>query len=351
MRELHDLIFQGFQERAENEKLTDDELNTLIDEELPGLLADFSNDIASEMLKRAPKQLKDLRKRERRFERRNYRRWAAGFDRLQLLIEISMDIGSLTKDDIGDAFQSSKAQALISLHARSLIVSRECLALMKAGFADGALGRWRTLHEIATVATFLSEHDDELSERYLVHRDVLSARAMKSYVAHQERANLTPISDHDLSDAIDRKDKILQHYGKEMDSEWGWAYPIIQRKRPKFSDLEEYCDLDHWRPRYKWASEDTHGQFRPPQVLLASVERQSEVILAGASNSGMVDPCQMVAITTRLSAASLLSLSDSLDFVAMIEVMGIISDQIGPLMMRDEKETLEKARNKQRKRK
>lgn len=348
MRELHQFILKHFQERAEREALDDNELADLISEKLPGLLDGLSSSITSDMLKRAPKRIKEMRREERRFELRNYRRWKRGFDRLLLIIEISMELGSLVKDELGAEFQTSKAQALISLHARSLIVSRECLALMKAGYADGALGRWRTLHEIATVATFISSNDEQTAARYLVHRDVMSARAMNSYVEHQERANLTPVSEEDLAEAKARKDEILKHYGEEMQSEWGWAYPIIQTKRPKFTDLEKYCELDHWRPRYKWASEDTHGLFRPSQVLLASVERQEEVILAGASNSGMVDPCQMVAITTHLAAGSLLSLSDSLDFLAMIQVMGIISDQIGPLMMQDEKASFEKAQKKRR---
>jgi len=49
------------------------------------------------------------------------------------------------------------------------------------GPADGAMARWRTLHEINVVITLIAEHGDELAERYLAHDIDESARALAVY--------------------------------------------------------------------------------------------------------------------------------------------------------------------------
>jgi hypothetical protein len=58
------------------------------------------------------------------------------------------------------------ASALTRLHARACQVAAEILALMQHGFADGAMARWRTLHEIAVIATFLRDRGEVMAERY-----------------------------------------------------------------------------------------------------------------------------------------------------------------------------------------
>ena len=111
--------------------------------------------------------------------------------------------------------------------------------------------------------------------------------------------------------------------------DWGWAAPAICKDRATFFDIEESLDLDHWRPRYKWAAQDTHGAYRPPAVLLGMSEAKEPLLLVGPSNSGLTDPAHMTAISLVLATNALVQLSPTLDRLVAMRVLLTISDQIG----------------------
>src|SRR5262249_21611006 len=104
------------------------------------------------------------------FRRRLAERGGAPFELLRLMYGLAREYG----ETIGTAFRDDGAsppphlmEALSRLHARSCRLAAETLALLEAGFPEGALARWRALHEVATVAMFLSDHDEQLAERYM----------------------------------------------------------------------------------------------------------------------------------------------------------------------------------------
>ena len=53
---------------------------------------------------------------------------------------------------------------------RAAGVAHEVLALLRAGFPDGAHARWRTLYELAVVAHVLAAGNRGTASRYLAHR-------------------------------------------------------------------------------------------------------------------------------------------------------------------------------------
>jgi len=61
---------------------------------------------------------------------------------------------------------------LIRLLTRGCQVTDEIICLLENGFADGAMARWRTLHEIADIA-----------KRYVDHQAVESKRKLDKYLA------------------------------------------------------------------------------------------------------------------------------------------------------------------------
>ena len=56
----------------------------------------------------------------------------------------------------------------------------------------------------------------------------------------------------------------LNRFGEDIRHEYGWASGVIGKKAPTFLDIEEFTGLDHWRPRFKRASQ--HTPRRPPPV-------------------------------------------------------------------------------------
>lgn len=122
-----------------------------------------NNDKALELLEalkaKLPKELRQKYKEDLGFQKRCYMRWKPGMDLLKMMLICSQEFGS-TYNERSRALaveeQNYKFEAIVGLHARSLRVANEICALLIAGFPDGALSRWRSLHELAVVGYFLS---------------------------------------------------------------------------------------------------------------------------------------------------------------------------------------------------
>ena len=114
-------------------------------------------DLLKALYERLPVMLADHGKQDAGFRRRCYRRWRDGLDQLKMFIVMRKEYGStFNQRERPRAVreQSYTFEATVALHARAIRVSNEILALLCEGFPDGALSRWRTLHEIAVAATF-----------------------------------------------------------------------------------------------------------------------------------------------------------------------------------------------------
>ena len=75
--------------------------------------------------------------------------WGVPLSMLEVLINLTTDVGSKYKNRrvAIPADEYYTYQVLTRIHARACLVSNEIIALMKAGYSEGAVARWRTLHE------------------------------------------------------------------------------------------------------------------------------------------------------------------------------------------------------------
>ncbi len=310
------------------------------------LIPQCAASLLDDLKQRSAEMLREHRGMDEEFRVRNFERWAEGFDLLEMLIVIAEETGGAINDaDRPRAVEDNdvRFEAVVTLHARAVLVSREILCLLKGGFADGALGRWRTLHELAVVSQFLSIHDRSISERYLLHREVQAHKAMLQYHKYQERANLEPFDENAARMLTETRARMVAKHGDSMIHDWGWAAPAICKTRPTFFDLEESLNLDHWRPRYKWAAQDTHGAYRPPAVLRGMSEAKEALLLVGPSNSGLTDPAHMTAISLVLATHALVHLSPNIDRLVAMRVLLTISDEIGEAFFAVESEDIRPA--------
>ena len=312
------------------------------DNVLPNLADAFYDQLA----KTSNHMLRKHRRSRRGFVRRNIRRWREGFDLLERLIVISEETGSAINNALRPkAVEENDArfESLISNHARAVQVAREIQALMVAGFPDGALARWRTLHEIAVVSYFISHAAKEVAERYILHDHVASYRRALNYMSHHERANLASIEPKVIVALRAAHDEVINTCGVSMKYDYGWAAPAFNKARTTFADLEQETGLDHWRPRYKWSTINTHGAYRTPNSTLATSESERPVLLVGESNSGMTDPAHMTAISLNLATLPVITLDPNLDRLTVAIVMQRLSDEIGEAFWRLDQSTYEQA--------
>lgn len=110
-------------------------------------------------------------------------RWEKGFDALRMLIELSRDIGTDFHRRACRSRSRSRAhlnKALSRLHIRAIQIASEIMVLMENGYADGAMARWRTLHEVACVAMVLDDGGDALADPIIVDA-ILDRLSRKRY--------------------------------------------------------------------------------------------------------------------------------------------------------------------------
>ncbi|SPP97821.1 hypothetical protein [Bradyrhizobium vignae] len=121
----------------------------------------------------------------------------------------------------------------------------------------------------------------------------------------------------------------------------------LKNPKPNFAQLEKAVKLDHWRPRYRWASQHTHSGCRPPLSLLGTVESKRHIHLVGQSNSGFTDPLHMASISLNQVTGSLLMTRPTIDNVVFVQIISDLSEEIGDVAFKVEKQTYAEAQKKE----
>lgn len=207
-------------------------------------------------------------------------------------------------------------EALGRLSARACRIAEEVLVLLKAGYGQGALARWRALHEVAIVADVIAEYGDECAERYFAHEGVESWRAMQEYQEHAAALGQEPYSDEEVESARQQYEALLERYGRSFAGPYGWAQEAVAAKDARyarrdvtFSALEASVGTPHMRPYYRMASHGVHanpkGVTWTPDLLPTD---RALVLLTGPSPAGLADPGHStLASLTRVTATRLAS--------------------------------------------
>jgi len=296
----------------------------------PAILDHLSDEFLKAFLDRAPHMLCEHRVADRGFERRNFKRWRQAFDLLETMLSIAEELGEacdMEGRELAVANNDYRFEALSQIFPKAILVGRELVHLLKGGFPDAALSRWRSLHELTVTAIFLSANNDMISLRYLAHFDFQARAAARQHNKYAKRANLRPFSDTELQEFNERCKIAAESVGEEMDGPWDWAKPVLPGN-PTFFRIEEAVGMDHWRPRYKWASQHVHSGHRPNWTLLGACEAREPLVLVGRSNGGLVDPLHMTAISIWQISSIILLHTPKIDRVIYSRILMTLSDRV-----------------------
>lgn len=318
---------------------------------MQNVIENATPELAATFLRDAKSIVRQKRDGDAGFERRNRKRWKKSFARIDLVWSVAEEVGRAFNEEYRPEAVAANDlifEALTRQHGRGLLVAGEAIHLMKGGYAEGALSRWRTLHEILVVTMFIKKHGGDIAERYLLSAHFRSLEAAEQLNKYAERANLMPFTDEEVARFRATCANVAERLGQEMYAEFGWARPALPQRtekwKPRLEDLEASLGLDHWRPRYKWASQHAHAGHRHAHASLGLVEAQSDLILVGPSNSGMVDPLQQVAGHLWSLTATLLLCRETAETVILSNVLQYLADDVVYLALDDERSSLEKAR-------
>jgi hypothetical protein len=287
-------------------------------EQLAGILDEASDDTANlvfkSLSKKWPEEFRAHQADVEAFKEHLEHRWGKALGKLRMLLAIVTEWAQglyERRRRVNGGRLSHLEDVVLRLHVRACQVTREIIVLLENGYADGAMARWRTLHEITIVAAVIAKFGEQLAERYVYYQIVESFGALKAYERNHKDLGFKPPAKK-LS-AKTRKDyaEVLKRFGKKFGEEYGWAayhLKVGERQRVTFARLEEEAGDAMMRSPYKMASYNVHASPEGVYFKLGSLEG-SPVLLAGMSNAGLTDPAQHTAVS--LAEITLLIIGDS----------------------------------------
>ncbi|GEM_PF-611236 len=299
-------------------------------------LPEISQPMAKKLKESAKEMLEQEREGQKGFEERLYKRWEDPLDSLECLIGLSMEYGQSHRNKLAkvvDETNSAKFAALVKIHQRACHISNEILVLLKAGYADGANARWRTLCELGVISVFLKDNDNEVSQRYLDHDAVRRFRDAVDYQAHCEQLKQPPFEKEEFEKIEKAKENARKKYADGFgDWDWDWIPKSIlllpKGQRRTFRALMKHVGLGRWIPYFNFASSALHGLSRGFYRLGLQAESQDTPLCRG-SNIGLADPLQNAAIFLYDVTVCLLTLQPGFKSLLELYVMDSFVKDIG----------------------
>ncbi len=289
----------------------------------------------------APGMLAEHRAIRAGFEKRLADLWGPGLDALETVIVAAFEAGENVAKRERMEGDDPQVEALVLIHARACLVASEILSLLRSGHASGALGRWRTLHELAVVALFLHDKDRRTAELYLVHAELLNSRRLGAYQQHAETLGEVPFTPDEVAAIEARRAEILADVAnrKVFESSWGWAAEALANPSPnfipKFTDIQSAVDLDRWRPWVAAAHLPVHAGAAGSMF---DIGRDGPLLLAGPSNAGLGIPGHNAAISLQLATVALLMHQPSATDQIFALAINRLVDDVGEAFARCETE-------------
>lgn len=307
--------------------------------------ADCKNSSIESYEESASENLFAVRANIKDFEERNFKRWKPAFDHLEMIWQIAQELGEAHGKDVQERNgndNNTTMAALAHIFPKSLLVVQEIICLLKGGFPDGALSRWRSLHEFSLTARYIAQHGEKAATEYLLSFHFSARNAalqINKYSGLTGISGFTETDIHELDARCASAERILGRTIKTAkDGEW----PKITVTHPNFASVEKSVNMDHWRPWYKWASRYTHADHRPAHDSLGLTETALHINLIGPSNSGFVDPFQLTALTLAQLVETYLKHSINLDRIVHIDVFHELANQMAEIALAAERYTTQK---------
>lgn len=226
-------------------------------------------------------------------------RWGKALGRLRMLLTISREWGQ----DVFERKRQAKSgkmshldDVMLRLHVRACQVTSEIVVLLENGYADGAIARWRTLHEITTVALVIAKYGEDMALRYARYQAVESQRAFNAYEASYQSLGYDPPDPKEVASVRRAYEDVLAKYGQDFKEEYGWASHHLGQKRVKLAHLEEAAGQKMMRAHYRMASHNVHAGPKGIYFKLGEIPG-AQAMLAGASNAGLFEPAQNTSLS------------------------------------------------------
>jgi Family of unknown function (DUF5677) len=251
--------------------------------------------------------------------------WAKPLNELRMLLTICREWCS---EHVAASAALDAKSLMNRLFARGLQVADEIICLLENGFADGAMARWRTLHEISVVAAVLAKFGDDIATRYIAHQSVDSMKALRKYQACYASIGYDPIPQPDVDKINSAYQAAITRFGGDFKSDYGWAAVHLRKHKPTFADLEMAAGFSEMRSHYQMANMNVHAGVKSMFVRLGLLENFENSLLAGRSNVGLTEPGQNAAHSLARLAATVCLPGETVDDMVVGTIIMRLRDRI-----------------------
>lgn len=287
------------------------------------------------LLKDLKKLLISRQKMKKGFLKRHYKLWRDSFDILEVIIalcaEAGKDYNTNWRKDLSaeDATIDDLVLDLLVRHqARACMIAEEILCLLKSGFADAALSRWRTLHEVSVTTLFIAKHGAECAERFYFHEYVEAYKGATMHKSYEDRIREKTPSEKEIAELKEEHDRIIDQYGKAFKKPYGWAAAFTNNDNTTLTHIEMDVELDHLRPYYKIASFRSHAGSKGIRAISGAEDLDEEVLLVGPSNYRISTPASLCSISLMQVTIALISQSPALDDIATMKLIETLNKEL-----------------------
>lgn len=274
----------------------------------------LTGEIAPDLDDRISRQLAQERAARDGFEQHLHTRWTRPLHLLQRLLLLAREAGNtwaralvaLPEDQPG-----LDDWILLRLHLRTCRTAYEIHALLRSGYADGALARWRTMHELVVVARLIRKFGPAIAQRYVEHLTIQQYQALRDYQRRAPSLGFDRIGREPMRALKDQYKQLERRYGADFPaiagSTIGWTLGIVPRRGRLggLELLEAEVDLDRFRSFYRAGNDAIHASAAGIAHWLGD-PMGSIFSLSAATNAGLGDPGQLGAIYITIATETLL---------------------------------------------
>ena len=276
--------------------------------------------------------------RQRRMQAEIAERLGAPLAFLETFLAFTREIHSdiLSDGEKIDLFQSSDRFLVETrLHARACQIAAEISTLLRAGFADGAHARWRSLHEVASVALFITafEDNDRLGRRFMDYHEVEVYELAKRRWKHRDREDVWSISEDEYVAAEQRFEELKAEYGASFVGLYGWAADALGKHRVSFASIEDWLELNHRRTEYEMANGNIHASSRGTLWRLGSQNMGNSRYDDGRSAQGLERTIAATAISLNQASFGLYGAFTSWPWQSRWEAQWELENDLGTMLL------------------
>ena len=347
MGKIHERLSELIANEEARSDLPPDEFKKEAEENVQRLLGDYTGAALKQLKRSARTMLRDRRAYEAARTKQILAHWRLPLDLIEMVCQIAEELGSGLNDEVQEFSAGTPdfvLRAVTESHAKAVLVAREAICLLKSGYPDGALSRWRTLHEVDVIALFIASHDQETAEKYIDSYWVREAKAAREFQEHAIHLGLEPIPDEQLRSIERLSQQSLEKWGNDLEHPWGWAAAVLgsPKKNWNLGALERQIGMTALRCMFTWACYHNHAGYQPSMALLGCAGIEEPVYLVGQSDCGFSDPIRLIADSLTRVTGTLTQLRADADRVVFMAAMAELSleaadraHELARLTMRD----------------